>query len=125
MKSALKGVFFYETETCEGLLTDVYETDDHLVFEIDLPGANIGDISVKVYEDLLIIEGIREDDVVDGLPEMKYLCMERGRKDFRRIVKIPVYVNTMEGRAFYEHGVMTVSFPKLKDRLINIEIQKK
>lgn len=126
MKSVLKGLFFYEVGTCEGPLIDLYETDDDLVFEVDMPGIDPADVSIRVYEDLLIIEGVRDkgnDESV--LSELKYLCMERGIKNFRRVLKIPVHVNTMTGNAFYANGVMTVRFPKLKGKLIKIKIEKK
>ncbi len=91
-----------------------------------MPGIDPADVSIRVYEDLLIIEGIRDkgnDESISG--EFKYLCMERGIKNFRRVLKIPVHVNTMTGNAFYANGVMTVRFPKLKGKLIKIKIEKK
>ncbi len=121
MKNVLKGLFYYEAETCTGPLIDIYETADDLVFEVDLPGIDLTNLSVMVYEDLLIIEGMMTD-TDDEL--QKYLCMERGTKEFRRVMKIPIHVNTVAGDAFYSNGVVTVKFPKLKGKLIKIKIEK-
>ena len=125
MKSILKGLFFYEAETCGEPLIDLYETDDDLVFEVDLPGIEPANVSIKVYEDLLIIEGARDIDEKSASGDTRYLCMERGAKDFRRVVKIPINVNTVAGDTIYENGVMTIKFPKLKGKLIRINIEKR
>ncbi len=125
MKSVLKGLLFYEAETCGGPLIDLYETDEDVVFEIDLPGIEPANVSIKVYEDLLIIEGVRNAEEKSASGEIKYLCMERGIKDFRRVMKIPVHVNTTAGDAIYNNGVMTITFPKLKGKVIKINIERK
>jgi len=124
MKGILKGLFFYEADNCTDPLTDVYETVDHLVFEVDLPGADLADVSVMVYENLLIIDGARGvDEPQDS--ELKYLCMERSSKRFRRILNIPVCVNAVAADAFYSKGVLIVRFPKLKGKLLSIDVQRR
>jgi HSP20 family protein len=123
MKSVLKGLFFYQVEPCAWPLVDLFETGDYLVFEADMPGINPEDVSVRVYEDLLIVEGMRNE--AGGESKLRYLCMERDMKGFRRVLKIPVPVNIMAGEASYTNGVMTVKFPKLKGKLINIKIERK
>lgn len=121
-----RSLFFYEVETYKEPLIDLYETEEDLIFKIDIPGIDISNISVKVYEDLLIIEGLwiigRGDCIAEGL---KYLCMERNIKTVRRVLKIPIPVNTVAGTAFYENGVVTIKFPKLRDKLIRIKIEKR
>jgi HSP20 family molecular chaperone IbpA len=74
---------------------------------------------------LLIIEGSRDEsnDELTG-SKLKYLCMERGMKRFRRVLKIPVFVNTTSGKASYFNGVLTIRFPKLKGKLIKIMIER-
>lgn len=122
MKSVLKDLFFYQVESGAWPLIDSYELGDDLVFEIDLPGIALDDLSIRVYDDLLIIEGARAD--VHAGAGVTYLCMERHVKTFRRIVKIPVPVNAAAGRASYVNGVVTVTFPKLKSNVITITIER-
>ncbi len=121
-----RSLFFYEVKTYKEPLIDLYETDEDLIFKIDIPGIDINNISIKVYEDLLIIEGLwvmqRGEEISEGL---KYLCMERSFKTVRRVLKIPIPVNTVAGTAFYENGVVTIKFPKLKDKLIRIKIEQR
>ncbi len=119
-----RNLFFYEVKTYKEPLIDLYETDDELIFKIDIPGIDIRNISVKVYEDLLIIEGLflvgKEEYLEEGI---KFLCMERNIKTVRRVMRIPILVNTVAGTAFYENGVVTIKFPKLRDKLIKIKIE--
>jgi HSP20 family protein len=120
--SLRSGLYFHKETSGYLPLLDLYETDDSLILEMDLPGIDPEDVLIKVYEDLLIIEGIKRET-----PEEKgfrYLCMERRFEGFRRMVKIPVAVNSIEGKASYSDGVIIVTFPKIKDRVIKIKIEK-
>lgn len=122
MKNDLKGLFFYEIDSCGWLLADLYETDDEIVFEVDLPGMEPDNISVRSCEDLLVIEGVRSETYDET--RIKYLCMERGAKDFRRVFNIPVSVNNLGGKATYSKGVVTIRFEKLKGKLADIKVER-
>ncbi|MBZ0156465.1 MAG: Hsp20/alpha crystallin family protein [Alphaproteobacteria bacterium] len=123
MRSAVRGLFFYQVGSSVWPLVDLYEEDDSLVCEVDLPGVDPGEISIQVYEDLLIIEGKR---TCSGEEErIRYLCMERELKNFRRVLRIPVPVNLREGKADYANGVVTIRFPKLKEKLITIKVERR
>jgi HSP20 family protein len=127
MKKILRGLFFYEVEACSGPLIDLYETEDDLVCEVDLPGADLSRLSIRVYEDLLLIEsaGFPDSDEEMSPGGFKYLCMERSLKGFRRVLKLPVLVNTLAAAASYSEGVLKVRFPKLKGKLIRVAIERK
>jgi HSP20 family protein len=124
MKSILKGLFLYECDHGDWPLTDLYETDEYLIFEVDVPGIEPENLSVKIYENFLVIEGQRQEEDSDA-QGINYICMERGASRFKRLFKIPVSVNVMDGEAFYEMGVLTVRIPKLKGKLIEIEVKRK
>lgn len=100
---------------------DIYETADMLVFDIDLPGVDIADMSLKVYDEIVVIEGIRSALSIDNC---RFLCMERTHETFRRMIKLPVRVNAQSAKAVYKDGVMTLSFPKIKDRVFQIRIEE-
>lgn len=121
-----RSLFLYEVETYKEPLIDLYETEDNLIFKVEIPGIDTSNISLKVYEDLLIIEGLWATERSDYIKEgYKYLCMERNIKTVRRVVKIPIPVNTVSATAYYENGVVTIKFPKLKDKLIRIQIEQR
>jgi HSP20 family protein len=126
MKSASRRLVFFDVEPSPGPPADLFETEDHLVFEIDLPGVEPEKLCVRVYEDLLVIEGTgRRLRGSPGCGNMNYLCLERECTSFRRVIKMPVAVNTLAGCAVYTHGVLTVTFPKLKGKIIRIPVERR
>jgi HSP20 family protein len=123
MKNIIRSLYFYKIENYNELPIDYYETDNSLIFEIDLPGIDPEKMSLNVYENLLIIEGFKRDDE-DETEGLKYLCMERNRNNFKRVIKIPIPVDTTSGEAIYESGVLTIKFPKLKGKLLKINVKR-
>lgn len=123
MKNIIRSLYFYKIENYNELPVDYYETDNSFIFEIDLPGIDLEKMSLNVYENLLIIEGFKKDDE-DNIEGLKYLCMERGRNNFKRVIKIPISVDTTSGEAIYEKGVLTIKFPKLKGKLLKINVKR-
>jgi HSP20 family protein len=123
MMRLLSNRFCYDIETCSVPLMDVYETRGYLVYEIDLPGIDPADVTIQVFEDLLIVEGYRGDEETASC-NARYLCMERSRRHFRRVVRFPILVNAAAGQATYDQGVVTIRFPKLKNRMIRIPVER-
>jgi len=115
--------FYFSRETAEEPLVDIYETDDDLVLKVDLPGRDPDRISVKVVDDTVVLEGSACDEAAAGA--IRYLCMERRRGGFRRSISMPVRVDVHAARAFYSAGVLTVTFPKIKERVVRIEIERR
>ncbi len=123
MEYLVKEVFFSQSDPRKDYPpVDIYEKKEAVVFVADLPGIEEGDVRIKVYHNLFIIEGMKRQKADDrcGL----YICMEREFDSFRRIISIPVPVNPAAGRATYSDGVLTVVLPKLEDRVYKIRIEK-
>lgn len=121
---SLRNVLFFQKESTGSLpLVDLYETDDNLILEMDLPGIEPDDVLIKLYEDVIIIEGIKRESREEK--RYKYICMERSFESFRRMIRIPVPVNPAAGRAVYSDGVITLTLPKIKERVIKIKIENK
>lgn len=113
---------YFHTEATSQPLIDLYETDDSLVFKIDLPGINPDEVLIKVFDDIVVIEGVRSER--HDTRRFKYICMERTFEAFRRMIRIPVPVNSTAGKASYNDGVITLSFPKIREKVIKIKIGK-
>ncbi len=105
----------------EGPPVDVYETEDSLIVEIDLPGIETEKILIKVFNDLLILEGLRQEMIKE---DVRFICMERSRDAFRKIIRLPVEIESDRGTAIYNNGVITLRFPKIKARVVKIKISK-
>ncbi|MFN3740091.1 MAG: Hsp20/alpha crystallin family protein [Thermodesulfovibrionales bacterium] len=100
---------------------DIYETEDSLIIDIDLPGIEPEKVLIKIIDDILIIEGIRIREIKEGV---RFLCMERAREAFRKIVKLPVDIEAKDGRAVYNNGVVSLRFPKIRPEVVKIKITK-
>jgi HSP20 family protein len=121
--------FFAAADAADAPPLDVYETNDALVVEADLPGVEPEDVSIGVYDDAIVLEGLKRaapagPDNAAERPGGRYHCMERSFGHFKRVVKLPVRVDTSSGKASYCDGVIRLTFPKLKDKVIRINLQK-
>lgn len=107
-------------------LMDLYETEKHLVFEVELPGVDPADVLLQVVEHFLIVEGKCPPSHQEGhKAQGTFLCMERQSRTFRRILNIPIAVDVTKAAASYRNGVVTIRFPKLKGKWITIPIEQK
>jgi len=98
-----------------GPLLDLYETADDIVVEVDLPGMDPAEVEVCFLHGLLTIEGVKKEKVEED-EKVNYLCMERSFETFRRVIKIAVPINPRGAGAVYSMGVLTVTFPKVKEK---------
>lgn len=94
-------------------LVDIYETSDSFIVEIELPGFDRKDLSLKTFHHVLVVEGIKHHDAPDR--EVRYICMERNFGRFCRAVEIPPTVDIGRVKARCERGILSVAFPKVAD----------
>jgi HSP20 family protein len=89
---------------------DVWETEDEVVYALDLPGMSEDDVAVELDDGSLTISGTRErkDDVSkDGL--YRY---ERRFGSFSRTIGLPQGVTEDAVKAQYENGVLELHVKK-------------
>jgi HSP20 family protein len=96
------------------LLLDLYEDDEAIVIEVDLPGVPKEQIELSVLRDIIIVEGRKGRRPSES--DRRHLCMERTFGSFRRIVEIPGAGDTRNIQAEYDRGVLRIRLPKIKDR---------
>lgn len=121
---SLKGLIYSYDATFEAIYQppiDLYETEEDIVIEMDIPGISKDDILIKVFDDLVVIEGIKRQTVKEE--RIRYICMERNFESFRRIMRLPVTVNSMAGKAVYSEGVLRLTLPKVRGRVFKIKIE--
>jgi HSP20 family protein len=99
---------------------DIYEKEDSVVIEIELPGVKKENIEVYVSHHLVTVEGVKEDAELGpgegGGKKVSFLQLERKLGMFRREIELPITCNTREGKATYESGVLVLEFKKISDR---------
>jgi len=91
---------------------DVYETSDHFVAEIDLPGFSENDFSVSLVGSAIRVEGVKRLEKIDAT--MSYICLERHFGRFCRTIEIPPQFDSDAAKAKYERGVLWIAVPRIE-----------
>ncbi|HKQ18524.1 MAG TPA: Hsp20/alpha crystallin family protein [Candidatus Eisenbacteria bacterium] len=90
--------------------TDIVETDDRFVVELDLPGMKREEIKISVQNGSLTVKGERKQSSEQS--KNKYSRYERSYGSFTRTFQLP---NTIDGsriEASYQDGVLRLVLPK-------------
>jgi HSP20 family protein len=89
---------------------DIYETDDALVLEVELPGVSTDAVSVELHEHILRLSGerTREPAVKGG----QYQREEGRYGAFQRAFRMPTIVDQAKIQATYKNGVLALRLPK-------------
>lgn len=123
MEFIVRERYFIQSETRNDFPpVDICERADAVLFFVDLPGINPEEVLIKIYDNHLILEGIKRQSVEErnGI----FICMEREFECFRRILQIPAQVNPEGGIARYADGVIQITLPKIEDKVHKIKIIK-
>jgi HSP20 family protein len=89
---------------------DIYETDDALVLEVELPGVSTDAVSLELHEQTLTLSGkrTREPAVTGG----QYQREEGRYGAFQRAFRLPTIVDQAKVQATYKNGVLALRLPK-------------
>ena len=91
---------------------DVVEEGNNIVVHATVPGVKPEDLDVTLEENVLTIKGKTETE--EERKEGEYLMKERRTGAFHRMLRLPDTVNTEKAKTDYEHGVLTITFPKVE-----------
>lgn len=90
---------------------DITESGDKVVVRASMPGMLPEDIKVAIEDGVLTIRGeAHEERQAEG---EKYLLRERRGGSFYRALTLPNTVDPDKAQTVYEHGVVSITFPKL------------
>jgi HSP20 family protein len=97
------------TDTWEPVV-DIYETDDALLLEVELPGVSRDAISVELHGRTLRLSGkrTREPAVKGG----QYRREEVRYGTFQRVFRLPTIVDQGRVQATHKNGVLALRLPK-------------
>jgi HSP20 family protein len=90
-----------------GLPVAMWQDDDHVDIEADLPGVAENDVDVTVQNGMLFIRGERKPE--EG---RQYLYNSRSYGRFERVITLPEAVNTDDVQARLNCGVLYIVLPK-------------
>ena len=98
-------------------ITDVYETEECLIVNVELPGVKNHDITIEIGDGTLDIRGNHSEIKVHRLLPLKSIRKERIFGKFRKSVPIHYDVLSNEVRASFKDGLLTVEIPKPKQKM--------
>lgn len=107
------------------LAIDVYEKDDRVTAEINMPGVDPEHIEVTVEGNYLRVSGSREESKEEK--KKHYYSKEISRGSFERIVRLPTSVDKDQVKAEFKNGELIVSMPKKAETesgKIKVEVKK-
>jgi HSP20 family protein len=90
-------------------LVNVWEDDERLYVEAELPGLEMSDLEIYVQGDQLTIKGQRPERRSENATCHR---QERSFSQFARTLDLPVRVNPDKVEAEFKNGVLTVKLPK-------------
>ena len=97
--------------------TDVYETEDNLIVKVEVGGMREDDFEVSVEDQVLLIRGNRPD-----INERRaYHQMEIRFGKFEVTFGLPTGVDMDNAGAEYKDGFLTIVFPKIHSKHIEVE----
>jgi len=101
---------------------DVYEKDDKLIVEAEIPGAKKEDIEVKIKDNAIVVKG--EVKKEEEKKEENYYRSERFYGKFERVIPLPVEVKAEEAKATFENGILKLEIPKATaEKEVKIEVR--
>ena len=98
--------------------TDVFETEDEFVVQMEVAGVNQSDLAVSLHDRRLIITGTRSDRSPSA---RAYHQMQVRFGDFGTEIELPAPVDENGIDASYADGFLRVVLPKRKPRQIDVQ----
>jgi HSP20 family protein len=106
--------------------TDVYEEDDRIVLEMEVPGMREEDLNLTIEGNTLTITGERK--IADDRKQDRYQRVERYYGSFSRSFTLPATVDPNSVDAKYENGILRINMTKraeAKPRQIKLGVSGK
>jgi len=102
---------------------DIYDRKDEVVVKAELPSVEKNDIDLTITKDSITIKGEikREEEV----KEVNYYASERSYGSFKRMIALPVEVESEKAKAAFKNGILEIVLPKkeeAKPKEIKIEV---
>jgi len=89
--------------------TDIYETETHLVVQIEIAGMRDGDVSILLQDRRLTVSGVRHEHTHE---RRSYHQMEINNGEFKIEIELPLAVSPEGINAEYEDGFLKIAMRK-------------
>lgn len=88
---------------------DVYQRENEVVVEAELPGLDLKDVEVSATEDTITLRG--ESRFEREVEEGNFFRSERRFGAINRTVQLPTSINPEQTKASFRNGVLTIHAP--------------
>lgn len=95
------------------LAVDVYEEDNNIVAEMQIPGVEPKNLNVEIEDNYLKVSGSREEEKEEK--KKSYYRKEIKKGAFERVILLPSEVVGDKAEAEYKDGVLKIKIPKAKE----------
>jgi HSP20 family protein len=102
-------------------LTDIKETVDYTIIEIELPGVSTKDIDVEIGNGTLDVRGQHNEDTRHRGEPLTIIRKERIYGKFKKTIPIERNISGHDVKASFKEGLLVIEIPKPK----KTEITKK
>ena len=105
---------------------DIFEEPEAIRIMAELPGVTPSDVKISLENNVLTIHGAKQQTAEERTERVHRY--ERTYGAFERSFNLPTTVDTGNIKATYEHGVLTVTLPKVekaKPRQIEVQVASK
>lgn len=90
---------------------DISEANGRIIIYIEVPGVPAEDITIIVHPNLVVIKGIKAENL--SHKEIRFFRMECEHGAFHRSIFLPGLINPGKARAVLENGVLTITLTKI------------
>ena len=94
-------------------VVDIYNEENRVVINAELPGIDKKDIVIDVKDKLLTLKGERATE--KDVKEDKYHRRERAYGKFKRVFSLPAEVDPDKIKANFKNGILKIDIPKPKE----------
>ena len=105
---------------------DIFEEADGIRITAEIPGVKPEDVKISLENNVLTIHGTKQQVAQEHAERVHRY--ERAYGEFDRSFTLPATVDANAIKASYEHGVLTVTLPKVekaKPRQIEVQVASK
>jgi len=89
---------------------DVVENEGEVLVSAELPGLDEKDFAIEVHGNVLALKGEKKTEHADRKGAWHWT--ERSYGSFRRVIELPVDVDSNKASAAFKNGILTVTLPK-------------
>ncbi|KYC50259.1 MAG: Small heat shock protein HSP16.5 [Candidatus Methanofastidiosum methylothiophilum] len=97
-------------------LTDLKETENEFIMELEMPGITKDDIDIKVTEDLIEIKAEKNYQKKEEDEKKGYFFQERRYQGFYRSIPLPSGIKPEETEAKFDNGVLEIIMKKTEEK---------